>query len=96
MRDLVEIVAFVSRDSPTRARALLKRLLGAARSLRAHPSRGRSIPELKEVGLVTWREFVVRPYRIVFRLDGRRVVLVAVLDGRRDLEDLLLERLLRA
>jgi hypothetical protein len=31
----------------------------------------------------------------VYRISGETVVVLAVLDGRRDLEDLLLERLVR-
>jgi hypothetical protein len=37
----------------------------------------------------------VRPYRIVYRIEGDTVTVLGVLDGRRDLEDALLERLLR-
>jgi len=43
----------------------------------------------------TWRELVVKPYRLVYRIEGDTVTVLAVFDGRRDLEDLLLERLLR-
>jgi toxin ParE1/3/4 len=42
-----------------------------------------------------WRELVVRPYRIVYRIRKDIVMVGAVIDGRRDLEDLLLERLTR-
>ena len=43
----------------------------------------------------TWREPIVRPYRLVYRIEGDTVTELAVFDGRRDLEDILLERLLR-
>jgi predicted metalloprotease len=39
------------------------------------------------------REVVERPYRIVYRITGRTVAVLGVLDGRRELEDVLLERL---
>ena len=42
-----------------------------------------------------WRELVVRPYRIVYRIREDIVMGGAVVDGRRDLEELLLERLTR-
>ena len=38
---------------------------------------------------------VVKPYRIIYRIEEDTVTVLAVLDGRRDLEDLLLERLIR-
>jgi toxin ParE1/3/4 len=43
----------------------------------------------------SWRELVVKPYRILYRVSSDTVTVLAVFDGRRDLEDLLLERLLR-
>ena len=53
------------------------------------------VPELAHFGMRTWRELVVRPYRLVYRIEGDTVTVLAVIDGRRDLEDVLLERLLR-
>jgi toxin ParE1/3/4 len=44
---------------------------------------------------VQYRELLASPYRIFYRVDGRAVHVYAVLDGRSDLSDLLLERLLR-
>ena len=94
-QDLVEIVSFVAQKDPSHARALLLRLRSKADSLERAPRRGRVVPELASAGSRAWRELIVKPHRIVYRI-GESVVLVgAVLDGRRDLEDLLLERLTR-
>ena len=93
--DLVEIVSFVARKSPVNARRLLIKIRSKADSLERSPRRGRVVPELASVGTRVWRELVVRPHRIVYRIQGEIVLLGAVLDGRRDLEDLLLERLTR-
>lgn len=43
----------------------------------------------------TWRELIVRPWRIIYRAEGDLVTVLALFDGRRDLEDVLLERLIR-
>ena len=94
-RDLEDIVAFVAEDSVTSAGRLLSTLRGRAASLERVPMRGRVVPELSRFGMRSWREVVARPYRIVYRISGDTVTVLAVLDGRRDLEDLLLERLLR-
>jgi toxin ParE1/3/4 len=37
----------------------------------------------------------VKPYRLIYRVEGDRVYVPAVLDGRRDLEELLIRRLMR-
>jgi toxin ParE1/3/4 len=51
--------------------------------------------ELAELQIRDWRELVVKPYRIVYRIRQGEVLVAAVLDARRDLQDLLLERLVR-
>jgi addiction module RelE/StbE family toxin len=94
-RDLEEIVTFVARDSPGDAERLLAKLETRASALTRMPDCGRIVPEILHFGLRTWRELIVRPYRIVYRVSGRVVIVLAVLDGRRDLQDLLLERLVR-
>lgn len=93
--DLVEIVSFIAGTSPTNARRFLIRLRSRADSLGRSPQRGRIVPELATSGTRMWRELVVRPYRIVYRIREDSVMIGAVVDGRRDLEELLLERLTR-
>ena len=94
-RDLEELVAFVAQDSTRNAGSLLAKLRARAASLESVPLRGRVVPELARFGMRSWRELVVRPYRLVYRVSGG-VTVLALCDGRRDLEDLLLERLLRS
>jgi len=93
--DLVEIVSFVARTAPADARRLLLKLRSKADSLERSPQRGWVVPELASAGTRAWRELVVKPHRIVYRIRQDVVLVGAVLDGRRDLEDLLLERLTR-
>jgi plasmid stabilization system protein ParE len=94
-RDLEELVAFVAQDSIRSAERLVAKFRAKAGSLERKPMRGRVVPELSRFGMGSWHELVARPYRIVYRVSGDGVTVLALLDGRRDLEDLLLERLLR-
>ena len=96
VRDLEDIVSFVAIDSPLNAQRLLARLSAKARSLQTSPQRGRIVPELLRFGMRTWRELVGRPYRLVYRVTGGAVIVLAVFDGRRELEDVLLDRLVRS
>ena len=61
-------------------------------SLVSSPKPGRSVPELATFGIVSWRELIVRPHRLLCEIDDRTVRVMAVLDGRRELQDVLLER----
>ncbi len=94
VRDLEELVSYIATDSELDASRVLNRLEKRAAALESNPGRGRVVSELAHFGMRTWRELVVRPYRLVYRIEGDTVTVLAILDGRRDLEDVLLERLL--
>jgi len=94
-RDLEELIGYVAADSPLNAERILDKLKKRVRTLEATPARGRVVPELAHFGIRNWRELIVKPYRIIYRIDEDTVNILAVLDGRRDLQDLLLERLIR-
>lgn len=93
VRDLEAIARFIACDSPSNARRVLERLETRAGDLARLPERGRVVPELARFGIVEYREVLVRPYRIIYRARGRNVYVLAVIDGRRDAEDLLFDRM---
>ncbi|MCC6846942.1 MAG: type II toxin-antitoxin system RelE/ParE family toxin [Deltaproteobacteria bacterium] len=91
--DLEDILDFIARrESPERARLVHAGVARRIASLTKHPLRGRIVPELKRIGVTAFRELVVAPYRIFFRIDGPLVGIVGILDGRRDIADLLAMR----
>lgn len=94
-RDLEEIVSYIAKDSKKQTNTILKKIRGKSATLRSTPSRGRFVPELLEFDLRGWREVIVSPWRIIYRVEGRLVFVDSVLDGRRDVEDILMQRLLR-
>ncbi len=94
-RDLEDLARYIARDSPANARRVMQRLHGRVESLGSLPERGRTVPELLDLGLRAWRELIERPYRIVYRISGDGVIVEVVFDGRRDAASLLRDRLLR-
>jgi plasmid stabilization system protein ParE len=93
--DLAAIVEFIAEDNNVAAIAVFERIRERATALHALPYRGRIVPELHQNGIIQYKELIVTPWRIIYRFDGERVYVMAVFDGRRNLEDLLLERLSR-
>lgn len=95
--DLRDIVAFVRiHEVPGRALRVLRQLRARATTLAASPDRGRWVPELdRELGTRICGEVLEGPWRIMYRVEGREVLVVRVIDGRRNVEDLLLRSLLR-
>lgn len=96
VRDLEEIVTYIAQDSPMAARRVLQRLRSQAAQLEDFPMRGRLVPEFQDVGIRVWREVVVKPWRLLYRVAGNRVLVECVIDSRRDTESLLFDRLLRS
>jgi len=92
-RDADRIVDYIARESPGNAGRVHERLLRRVGSLRSMPNRGHPTPELVAAGYQNYREVMVKPYRIVYRIEPKTVWIIAVIDGRREAEDLLLARL---
>ena len=95
-QDVERLAAYLYDEAPLRADPIIDRIVSRAESLRSSPQRGKTPPELRAIGDRTWREVQEPPWRILYRLVGKRVEIHGVLDGRRNLEDVLLERLLQA
>ena len=94
--DLFSIYRYVAfHDSSDKAEALLSKLEDVCLSLGEFPHRGHVPCELERVGIKTYREVHFKPYRIIYQVVKKDVFIHCVLDGRRDLMDLLRERLLR-
>ncbi|WP_027390766.1 type II toxin-antitoxin system RelE/ParE family toxin [Chrysiogenes arsenatis] len=90
--DLIRIIEFIATDSPTNARRVLKKIKSEVASLHQTPKRGRVIPELKEQGITQYNEIVIAPWRLMYRVSEKTVYVVSVIDSRRNVEDILLER----
>ncbi len=93
-KDLIDIVLYIAEDSPSHAYEVFKKIKRKASSLRAFPDRGRIVPELQAQGIAQYRELIVAPWRIIYRIADRNVYVLSALDSRRNIEDILLERLI--
>jgi toxin ParE1/3/4 len=94
-RDLEGIVAYLADRSPQAALATLDRLEARAKSLATLADRGRVVPELRRLHIRQYRELQVPPYRVIYRVSGALVWVLVLVDARRNLEDVLLDRLIR-
>ena len=94
--DLAEIIEFIARhESIERADNVLEKLLGVCERLEQHPKRGHFLPELKSIGIKSYREIHFKPYRVIHEVIGRDVFVHLIVDGRRSLQAVLERRLLR-
>jgi toxin ParE1/3/4 len=95
--DLEDIYDYiVEYDSQVNADRVLERLIAATYSLRVAPDRGTPVKELRTVGIAEYRQVFFKPYRLIYRVLGSRIIIYMVADGRRDMQSLLSRRMLRA
>lgn len=96
-RDLQEIYDHIFEfDSPEKAEYVLKRLLEVVERLAALPERGPHPKELQALGIREYRQTYFKPYRVIYRIMPKKVVIYLIADGRRDMQALLSRRLLGA
>ncbi len=93
--DLIEIAEFIAEDSPLNARKIVKKIREQISKLKTVPERGRVVPELATHGITQYREMIMPPWRVLYQIDEKVVYVVLVVDGRRNLEDILFRRLMR-
>lgn len=93
--DLKQIIDYIAIDSPGNALQLLKEIRQKASSLYTFPERGRIVQELQGQGIQIYRELIVAPWRIIYRISDTTVYVLSVIDSRRNVEDILLNRLIK-
>ncbi|MDQ1362456.1 MAG: toxin ParE1/3/4 [Pseudomonadota bacterium] len=81
-------------DSPASADALLDKILHVVESLATHPERGTYPKELQSLGIREYHQIIFKPYRVIYRVINRQVVIYLIADGRRDMTSLLSMRLM--
>ena len=95
--DLNDLHGYIAEhDSPQNADYVLDKLLEVAESLATFPERGSYPPELLALGIREYRQSFFKPYRVIYRVIGKQVIIYVIVDGRRDMKSLLARRLLGA
>jgi len=87
---VTEIAEYIAADRPRAASRWVTALFERVATLRHHPRRGRRVPEA--INRDNLREVVHGAYRVIYRVEPRRLVVLTVRHGRRqwdaaDLED---------
>ena len=92
--DLKSIIEYIAEDNPSHAYKVFGDIKTKASALHSFPERGRIVPELQDQGITQYRELIVPPWRIIYRISGEAVYVLSILDSRQNVEDILLKRLL--
>jgi addiction module RelE/StbE family toxin len=73
------IYDYLERSAPVYARRMAERLVERPEQLRDFPESGRRVPEYDRADV---REVIEGPYRIIYRVEGENVTILAVVHGR--------------
>ncbi len=91
--DFTNIVEYIAADSPPNALRILRKIKEKSSNLCHSPKRGRIVPELQDHGILQYRELIIPPWRIIYRVSEKNVYVLSVFDSRQNIEDILLKRL---
>lgn len=80
--DLESIRDYIRRDSDYYAARFVERIIKAVESLEGFPEMGRSVPEAEKENI---RELLFYNYRIMYRMEPERILILAVIHGARNL-----------
>lgn len=96
-QDLESIYDYIADfDCPANADHVLDQLMEVVKSLTLFPERGNYPKELAALGIKDFRQTSFKPYRVIYRIIDRQVIIYLIVDGRRDMQSLLARRLLGA
>src|SRR3990172_1064860 len=83
---LEQICDYIAKDSKYYAALFAKKILSTIKAIPQFPKSGRIVPEYNDENL---REMIYGNYRIVYRLKGGLIEIVAICHGAKPLESIL-------
>ena len=92
--DINEIVSYYLQKNKDVALELYKRIKNRILELDNLPNKGRIVPELDKNGIHEFRELIEGNYRIVYSIHEMRVHILAIVDSRRNLDDILINKVI--
>jgi plasmid stabilization system protein ParE len=92
--DLDEIIEYIAQTNMTYAVKVLDKIELAVKDLDTSPKRGRIVPELERYGYILYREIIVDYWRIMYKIEHDIVYIMVVIDGRRNVEDIILKKII--
>ena len=96
-QDLDDIYDYIFKhDSPKNAEYVITEIEKAYMGLETFRNRGTYPKELLGLGIKRYRELYFKPYRIIYRIKDKKVFIMFISDGRRNMRKLLQDRLLKS
>ena len=94
-KDLEEIIPCHFDERSDYAKKIFESISLRINSLKSFPNKGRIVPELLEYNINEYRELIESYWRIIYRIENDTVEVFTIIDSRRNVQDLLVEKLKR-
>jgi len=93
--DLNEIINFIFQNNPRTALVIMEKIISKINSLEHFPTRGGYVPELLARNIKDFRKITEAPWNIYYKINDNIANVLAIIDSRRNLRDVLVNKLLR-
>jgi len=84
LEDIESITTYIEKDSPIYAKSVVSKFFEKAEMLQEFSELGRKVPEFNDVNI---REIFIYSYRLIYQLREEKILFVAVIHGKRLLEN---------
>jgi len=84
LEDIESIVTYIEKDSPTYAKSVVSKFFEKVEILQEFSELGRKVPEFNDTSI---REIFVYSYRLIYKINEEKILIVAIVHGTRLLEN---------
>ena len=93
--DLEDLIQYImSKSGKEIAKSIYERIITKIEKVSSFPEFGRLVPELTILGNTEIHEIIESPWRIIYRVDDKVVNIITVIDGRRNVEEILYKKII--
>jgi addiction module RelE/StbE family toxin len=84
LEDIESIATYIEKDSPVYAKSVVAKIFEKSEIIKDFTQLGRVVPEINDSNI---REIFVYSYRLIYKIDSHMVLFVAVIHGKRLLDN---------
>ncbi|MCL2412207.1 MAG: type II toxin-antitoxin system RelE/ParE family toxin [Treponema sp.] len=92
--DIIEIIDYIAKTNENYSVKILDKIEESVAKLKMFPTLYRIVPELEKYGYLLYREIIVDYWRVIYKIENDLIYIMLVIDGRRNIEDIILKIIL--
>ena len=93
--DLVDIVSYIKVHSGKEiAKGIYTKIKSKVEYIVDFPKAGIVVPELIDIGITDIYQIVVSPWKVYYKVINNKILVLSVIDGRRNLEEILYKKII--